>query len=139
MQYVEGLSDRAAADAVRSRIDWKYALSLELTDPGFDSTVLCEFRARLISGNAEHLLLDKLLAVCRERQWTQGAWAATDRLDACVDGGACPQPVAVRRRNVAARSQQLGGECARVVAPAQPDGVGGTLCRARRGLPGGSR
>lgn len=69
MQYVEGLSDRAAADAVRSRIDWKYALSLELTDSGFDSTILCEFRARLVDGNAEHLLLDKLLAVCRERKW----------------------------------------------------------------------
>ena len=27
MQYVEGLSDRQAADAVRSRIDWKYALN----------------------------------------------------------------------------------------------------------------
>jgi transposase len=36
MQYVEDLSDRRAADAVRSRIDWKYALSLELTDSGFD-------------------------------------------------------------------------------------------------------
>jgi transposase len=33
MQFAEGLSDRQAADAVRSRIDWKYALSLELTDP----------------------------------------------------------------------------------------------------------
>ena len=39
MQYVEDLSDRQAADAVRSRIDWKYALSLALTDSGFDSTV----------------------------------------------------------------------------------------------------
>lgn len=47
-QFIERLSDRAAADAVRSRIDWKYTLSLELTDPGFDSSVLCEFRARLI-------------------------------------------------------------------------------------------
>jgi Transposase domain (DUF772) len=36
MQFAEGLSDRQAANAVRSRIDWKYALSLELTDPGFD-------------------------------------------------------------------------------------------------------
>ena len=35
LQYVEGLSDRQAADAVRGRIDWKYALALELTDPGF--------------------------------------------------------------------------------------------------------
>ena len=36
MQYAEGLTDRQAADAVRTRIDWKYALSLEITDPGFD-------------------------------------------------------------------------------------------------------
>jgi|SRR5579885_622435 transposase len=36
MQYAEGLTDRQAADAVRTRIDWKYVLSLELTDPGFD-------------------------------------------------------------------------------------------------------
>jgi transposase len=43
MQFIEGLSDRQAADAVRSRIDWKYALSLELTDSGGDASVLCEF------------------------------------------------------------------------------------------------
>lgn len=55
-QFAEGLSDRQAADAVRSRIDWKYALSLELTDPGFDHTVLSEsrsFRSRLLAGEAE--------------------------------------------------------------------------------------
>jgi transposase len=34
LQFAEGLSDRQAADTVRSRIDWKYALSLELTDTG---------------------------------------------------------------------------------------------------------
>ena len=61
MQYVEGLSDRQAADAVRSRIDWKYALSLELTNPGFDSTVLSEFRTRLVEGSAEQMLFDTLL------------------------------------------------------------------------------
>jgi len=53
LQYVEGLSDRQAADAVRARIDWKYALGLELTDPGFDHTVLSEFRSRLVNGQAE--------------------------------------------------------------------------------------
>lgn len=68
-QFIEGLSDRAAAAAVRSRLDWKYTLSLELTDPGFDASVLCEFRARLLDGNAEKLLFDKLLDVCRERKW----------------------------------------------------------------------
>src|SRR5262245_50440588 len=31
MQFIENLSDRQAADAVRARIDWKYALGLELT------------------------------------------------------------------------------------------------------------
>ncbi|HZA22996.1 MAG TPA: IS1182 family transposase, partial [Dehalococcoidia bacterium] len=69
IQFAENLSDRQAADAVRGRIDWKYALSLELTDPGFDSTVLCEFRARLLAGNAEQLLLDALLDLCRGRGW----------------------------------------------------------------------
>jgi transposase len=66
-QYVEGLSDRQATDAVRGRIDWKYALGLELTDPGFDHTVLSEFRSRLIHGQAELQLLDTLLERCRER------------------------------------------------------------------------
>jgi transposase len=50
LQFAEGLSDRQAAHAVRSRIDWKYVLRLELTDPGFDASVLSEFRARLIAG-----------------------------------------------------------------------------------------
>ncbi len=42
MQFVEGLTDRQAADAVRSRIDWKYALGLDLIDPGFNFTVLSD-------------------------------------------------------------------------------------------------
>jgi transposase len=66
-QFVEHLSDRAAADAVRGRIDWKYALSLELTDAGFDHTVLSEFRTRLLIGGAERRLLDLLLRCVRDR------------------------------------------------------------------------
>lgn len=58
MQFAERLSDRKAADAVRGRIDWKYALGLPLDDSGFDASVLCEFRARLLAGSAEQLLLD---------------------------------------------------------------------------------
>lgn len=60
-QFLEHLSDRQAADAVRARIDWKYALGLELTDPGFHFSVLTEFRARLVAGGAGHLLLDGML------------------------------------------------------------------------------
>jgi transposase len=67
MQFAEGLSDRQAADAGRSRIDWKYALSLELTGPGFNHTVLSGFRTRLVVGQAEQLLLDTLLTRVRER------------------------------------------------------------------------
>jgi len=69
MQFAERLSDRKAADAVRGRIDWKYALGLPLDDPGFDASVLCEFRARLLAGSAEQQLLDALLNLCRERGW----------------------------------------------------------------------
>ena len=67
MQFTEGLPDRQAADAVRGRIDWKYALGLALDDPGFDASVLSEFRTRLVAGGAEELLLDTLLARFREQ------------------------------------------------------------------------
>lgn len=65
LQFAEDLPDRRAADAVRGRIDWKYALGLDLTDPGFDASVLSEFRARLVAGGQELLLLEALLARCR--------------------------------------------------------------------------
>jgi transposase len=67
MQFAEGLSDRQAAEAVRARIDWKYALGLPLSDPGFDFSVLSEFRSRLVAGGREHVLLERLLAACTER------------------------------------------------------------------------
>lgn len=66
-QFVEGLSDRQAAEAVRSRIDWKYALSLDLADPGFDFSVLSKFRTRLLTGAAEMLLLETLLERFKEQ------------------------------------------------------------------------
>lgn len=67
LQFLEHLSDRRAADAVRARIDRKYALGLELTDPGFHSSALAEFRARLVAGRAEHLLLDTVLERFKDR------------------------------------------------------------------------
>ena len=54
LQFRENLSDRRAAEAVRARIDWKYLLGLELADPGFDHSVLCEFRSRLLAGSARN-------------------------------------------------------------------------------------
>jgi transposase len=67
MQFSEGLSDRQSAEAVRARIDWKYALGLQLSDPGFNFSVLSEFRSRLVEGGKERLLLEKLLEGCKER------------------------------------------------------------------------
>lgn len=68
MQFLENLSDRQTADAVRSRIDWKYALGLELTDSGFDYSVLSGFRERLADGERQTLLLDRMLELLREKQ-----------------------------------------------------------------------
>jgi transposase len=65
LQFAEGLSDRQAADAVRSRIDWKYLLGLELSDPGFNYSVLSEFRNRLLEHGAEERLLDKLVELLK--------------------------------------------------------------------------
>jgi transposase len=67
LQFAEGLTDRQAADAVRGRIDWKYALSLELGDPGFDYSVLSEFRSRLLAGSAEERLLTAQLRLFQAR------------------------------------------------------------------------
>ena len=71
LQFAEGLTDREAADAVRSRLDWKYLLGLELTDPGFDHTVLSEFRTRLLKGEAATRLFERLLELARARGWVK--------------------------------------------------------------------
>jgi transposase len=68
MQFAEGLTDRQAADAVRSRIDWKYALGLNLTDSGFDATVLSEFRGRLCQNEASNKLLDVMVSHFKEHK-----------------------------------------------------------------------
>jgi transposase len=61
LQFAENLTDRQAADAVRGRIDWKYCLGLELTDDGFDFSVLSQFRARLVAHQLQGMALDMLL------------------------------------------------------------------------------
>jgi transposase len=81
-QFVGGLSDRRAADAVRGRIDWKYALGLPLDDPGFDASVLCEVRRRLLDGSAQQRLLDAVLERCRERGGCVHDGRLRDRLGA---------------------------------------------------------
>ncbi len=85
LQYAAGLTDRQAADGVRERIDWKYALALELTDPGFDFS----------------LLLDRLLEVCKQRGWLKRRGQATHRFDPCLGTGALAFQSGMRGRNAA--------------------------------------
>ena len=66
MQFAEGLTDRQAAEAVATRIDWKYVLGLALTAPSFDYSILSEFRDRLLHGQAEQRLLDAMLVRFRD-------------------------------------------------------------------------
>jgi transposase len=61
LQRAENLTDRPAAEAVRTRIDWQYLLGLPLDDPGFDPTVLSEFRTRVADAGLEQVVLDALL------------------------------------------------------------------------------
>ena len=62
LQRAEKLTDRLAAEAVRARLDWKYLLGLPLEDPGFDHTVLAEFRGKVAEAGLEQVALDALLA-----------------------------------------------------------------------------
>jgi transposase len=72
MQYAEGMTDRQTAEGVRSRIDWKYALGLELSDPGFDHSVLSQFRDRLIANEQEEALLEQMLTRLQEKELLKG-------------------------------------------------------------------
>ncbi len=76
LQFVEGLTDRQAAEAVRARIDFKYALALELADPGFDFSVLSEFRDRLVEADAGRRVLDGVLAAARDKGLLKAAGRA---------------------------------------------------------------
>jgi len=69
LQALEGLTDRQAADAVRTRIDWLYALALPLDEPGFDYSILTDFRQRVLAAGAPDLILEPILQLSRQRGW----------------------------------------------------------------------
>ncbi|MEV5439578.1 transposase [Streptomyces sp. NPDC052682] len=74
LQFTENLTDRQAAAMTVRAIDWKYAIGAELTDTGFDATVLSRFRARLAQHGMERVVFDRLLEVCRDQGliWSGG-------------------------------------------------------------------
>jgi transposase len=107
VQFIEELADRQAAEAVRGRIDLKYALGLELTDPGFDFTLLTDFRARLIQGGGEQVLLDAMLTLFKERGWRKRATKATHRFHPHPGQDSCHQSTAVCRGSDAFRASTV--------------------------------
>ena len=109
MQYAEGLTDRQAADAVKTRIDWKYALRLEITDPGFDFSVLSEFRGRLLTNQAERRLFDVMLSQCARARMGQRARQTTNRFHACEGLYTSGEPSRVCWRNDASCAHYSGG------------------------------
>ena len=73
LQAMEGLTDRQAAEAVRTRIDWRYALSLPLDETDLDYSVLSDFRARLVAAGAAERILEPILQLARSRGWIKAA------------------------------------------------------------------
>jgi hypothetical protein len=61
LESLLGLSDRRAAEAVRYRSDFTYAMAMELDDPGFHHSVLADFRDRPAEGERADCLLDLAL------------------------------------------------------------------------------
>src|SRR6266568_2536851 len=90
LQYAEGLSDRQAADQVRARLDWKFLLGLELDDPGFDFTVLGDFRSRLIGHGLEERVLDAVRTLNRMEFVGETLRAALEALAAAAPGWLAP-------------------------------------------------
>ena len=109
------LSDRQAAHAVRARLDWKYALGLELEDRGFDFSVLSEFRSRLIEGQKEYVLFETMLTCCKQRGLiTAGGRQRTDATHVLGAVRAINRVICVGPHN-ACRTQFHSGSCPGVV------------------------
>lgn len=127
LQFAENLSDHTAANAVRTRIDLKYALRLELGDPDFDHSVLCEFRAWLAWGDAADRLLQMMLHRLTEAGLlTSGGWQRT-RCDPCAGGGAHTEPAGAGRREPAVRPRTARPGGPGLAARAGGTGVGRAL------------
>src|SRR5260370_1369362 len=93
LQRAEKLTDRQAAEAVRTRIDWQYLLGLPVDDPGFDHTVLAEFRGKVAEAGLEQVALDALLArLAADGLVKAGGKQRTDSTHGVAAGGALHRP-----------------------------------------------
>jgi transposase len=120
LQRTENLTDRGAADAVRARIDWKYLLGLALDDPGFDHSVLAEFRDRVAAHGLEQAVLDALLArLAAEGLVKEGGKQRTDSTHVIA------AVAALGRLELAGESVRAALEA---LAAAEPDWLAARVC-----------
>jgi len=127
MQYGEGLTDRQAALAVRTRIDWKYVLSLELTASGFDFSVLCEFRARLLAEASRTPPVRAVVGPVPPAWLEEAHEASNEPQDACAGGDAHASTARMRRRDDASCQECAVRGRAIVATGAQGSPVGRPL------------
>ena len=66
LQYHDDCSDAEAEARMRFDLRWKHALGIGLEDEGFDSTVLCRFRRKLLECGLERALFERLVNAARE-------------------------------------------------------------------------
>jgi transposase len=120
LQRAENLTDRQAADAVRMRLDWKYLLGLPAGDPGFDHSVLPEFRGKVAGAGLELVVLDALLErLAAEGLVTAGGKQRTDSTHVIA------AVAALNRLELAGESVRAVLE---VLAAAHPDWLEERIC-----------
>ena len=127
LQFMEGLTDRQAAHAVRTRIDWRYLLCLELSDTGCDHTVLSEFRSRLLEHGAEQRRIDAVLMLAKTRGVLKAGGRQRSALHSCAGHHAGDDPARRRGRDAAPCARRTGYACSRVAAGPHDARVGEPL------------
>ena len=136
MQFMERLSDRQAAEAVKARIDWKYGLGLSLEDRGFDHSVLSEFRDRVLRGETEHILLDTLVRWHRQGFklfWRRKSRSEPGRPSIAAETIALLEEMAISNRTW--RTKRIQGELLKLGIKINRGTVKKYMRRARKGLP----
>ena len=65
LEYHDDCSDAEAEQKMRFDLRWKHALGLGLEEAGFDATVLCRFRRKLLERELERNLFERLVKAAR--------------------------------------------------------------------------
>jgi transposase len=130
---MENLTDRQAADAVRSRLDWKYAATVSpYLTPALTTPSGAEFRTRLVALAAEERLLEAVGAVCKQQGWLKGHGQQRYFLDPCPGQDSRAQPSRMRGRNPAPRIEYPVRRHPRLAPKPCPAGLVGALWTTRK-------